>query len=228
MSTGPTTVTLSAFGGGRPAPAHELAALHRELLPSSPALRLGRGFLERFYYGVLPDEGLVFGSLAYVGDTPVGFVVATTDANAFLATAVRRRSGTLLSVMLRHPPSPSGVLMGARIALDRQNKRQSEVGEILSFGVRSPDQGGPASSAVRRRVSRDLLRSALTGLGERPVVALVDESNTMARLMYGSLGWTVSGRVTSGWPVPQLIYQSPPQPTKASTGAAGTGEVEVA
>jgi hypothetical protein len=206
---GENLLTVSAFGRGRPAPAQRLAALHRELLPTSPAVRLGAGFLERFYYGVLPEEGLMLGTVVYVDDEIAGFVAATPDANGFLATAVRRRWATLASILVRHPPSPRGAWAAARIALDRGNQRGADVAELLSLGVRAPEHGGPVSASVRRRVTRELLRSTLAALDGRTVVALVDESNTLARLMYGGMGWTVTDRVTAGWPVPQLVYQSP-------------------
>jgi hypothetical protein len=47
---------------------------------------------------------------------------------------------------------------------------------------------------------------------DRPVQALVDESNLAARLMYGELGWDVAGKVHVGWPEPQLVYRTPMDP----------------
>jgi hypothetical protein len=217
---GENLVTVSAFGRGRPAPARQLAALHRELLPTSPAVRLGDDFLERFYYGVLPEEGLMIGTVVYVDDQLAGFVAATPDANGFLATAVRRRWATLASILVRHPPSPRGAWAAARIALDRGHHRATDVAELLSLGVRAPEHGGPVSASVRRRVTRELLRSALAALEGRTVVALVDESNTLVRLMYSGMGWTVTGRVTAGWPVPQLVYQSPDEPAEQQADSA--------
>lgn len=209
VTQGERLLTVTAFGRGQPAPARQLAALHRELLPTSPAVRLGAGFLERFYYGVLPEEGLMLGTVVYVDGEIAGFVAATPDASGFLATAVRRRWATLVSILVRHPPSARGAWAAARIALDRGNQRAADVAELLSLGVRAPEHGGPASATVRRRVTHELLRSVLAALDGRTVVALVDESNTLARLMYGGMDWTVTGRVTAGWPVPQLVYQSP-------------------
>jgi hypothetical protein len=209
VTQGDGLLTVRTFGRAQPAPARQLAALHRELLPTSPAVRLGAGFLEHFYYGVLPDEGLMLGTVVYVGDEIAGFVAATPDARGFMAAAVRRRWPTLASILLRHPPSPRDTWVAARIALDRGNLRTADVAELLSLAVRTPEQGGPASASVRRRVTRELMRSALAAFEGRTVIALVDESNTLARLMYGSMSWTVIARVTAGWPVPQLVYQTP-------------------
>jgi hypothetical protein len=41
----------------------------------------------------------------------------------------------------------------------------------------------------------------------RPLVALVDETNAPARRLYDDLGWTVSEKLTAGWPVTQLVYR---------------------
>jgi hypothetical protein len=205
-------VSFQAFGHGAAAPADDLAHLHRALLPTSPLLLLGKGFLEGFYYRVLPEEGLIFGTVAYEQNRPVAFVVATTDSNGFLTAAIRRRWRTLLSSIVRRPPSPKGLWQAARLATSRGKDSQRDVGEILSLGVAPPELGGSSSSKVRRTLPRQLLESVLTELADQPVIALVDETNTSAKLMYGSLGWTVVDTVTAGWPIPQLVYRSPDEP----------------
>jgi hypothetical protein len=158
-------VTLRRFGEGEPAPASDLAELHRKLLPSSPLLLLGRRFLEDFYYGVVPEEGLAFGTVAYENGRPVAFVVATGDSNGFLATAIKRRWKSLASITVRHPPSPRAAWQALRLLASRGRDRDTEpdLGEILSLGVLPPDAGGPSSSRVRRTLSHSLVDDA-----ERP------------------------------------------------------------
>ena len=101
------SVRLVPFGLPGLPPPHAspsvLAELHAELLPTSPLVGMGTSFLRDFYYRVLPEEGLILGYVAYVGEFPAGFLVATRDANGFLMVAVRRRWRTLLAAMLRHP-----------------------------------------------------------------------------------------------------------------------------
>ncbi len=184
-----------------------LAELHAELLPTSPAVRLGSHFLQDFYYVALPEKALIFGYVAYHGDVPVGFVVNTRDANGFLASALRTRWRTLVAVMARHPPSPRSLLKATQLAGDRSRHRDEKVGELLSLAVRPSDQRGLSSGPSRRRLARALMESVLAELAGLDVIALVDESNAPARLMYADLGWTMAERVTAGWPVPQLIYR---------------------
>jgi ribosomal protein S18 acetylase RimI-like enzyme len=170
-----------------------LAELHAELLPTSPLVKLGPHFLRDFYYRVLPEEGLVLGYVAYVDDRPVGFLATTRDANGFLSAAMRRRWRSVLAVLLRHPPS-------------LRRHRAERVSEFLSLGVRPTRQHGVTTGPSRRQVARTLMDAASEHL-PRPLVALVDETNAPARRMYDELGWTVSDRLTAGWPVTQLVYR---------------------
>ena len=216
-TTGGDPITYRGFGPGAPAPAADLARLHRALLPSSPIHDLGPAFVERFYFGVLPEEGLVFGQVAYEGDRPIGFVAVTDDANGFLGTALRRRWRTLAAVTLRHPPSPRKAWNVLRLFRDREgasgDATVADVAEILSMGVLPPEPG-QRPSRERRRIARTFVRWAVEHIPDRPVQALVDESNLAARLMYGELGWDVVGKAQVGWPVPQLVYQAPQDPSQ--------------
>jgi hypothetical protein len=205
-------ITYRSYGPGAPAPAADLARLHRALLPTSPIHDLGPAFVERFYFGVLPEEGLVFGQVAYEGDRPIGFVAVTDDANGFLGAALRKRWRTLAAVTLRHPPSPRKAWNVLRLFRERDtasgDAAVADVAEILSMGVLPPEPG-QRPSKERRRIARTFVQWAVEHVPDRPLQALVDESNLAARLMYGELGWDVAGKVEVGWPEPQLVYQTP-------------------
>jgi hypothetical protein len=205
-------ITYRSYGPGAPAPAADLARLHRTLLPTSPIHDLGPTFVERFYFGVLPEEGLVFGQVAYEGDRAIGFVAITDDANGFLGTALRRRWRTLAAVTLRHPPSPRKAWNVLRLFRDRESASGgAAVAEILSMGVLPPEPG-QRPGRERRRIARNFVQWSVEHIADHPIQALVDESNLAARLMYGELGWDVVGKVEVGWPVPQLVYQTPQDP----------------
>src|SRR5258705_59311 len=89
-SSFPMSYRLVPFGSGEPGPVCDLARLHTALLPTSPVSLLGSRFMERFYYRVLPRQGLIVGAVAYVGDRAVGFIAATHDSAGFMRSALRR------------------------------------------------------------------------------------------------------------------------------------------
>jgi len=213
-------VRLEPFGRRLPTPSHELAQLHIGLFDQSPATLLGRHFLEDFYYRVLPEAGLIYGCVARQGERTVGLVVVTPDANGFLTQAVRHHWGKLAKVMLRHPPSPKRVYEALQVTGARHGQRGEALGEILSLGVLSPDDGGPVSSKVRRRLARELVERGGELLEDLPVVALVDETNVAARLMYNDLGWEDTERLTKGWAVPQIVFRREPREAHEGSAAA--------
>ena len=204
-TTGGDLITYRSYGPGAPAPAADLARLHRTLLPTSPIHDLGAAFVERFYFGVLPQEGLVIGQVAYEDGRPIAFVAVTDDAHGFLGAALRRQWRTLAAVTLRHPPSPRKAWNVLRLFREREGA-SGHVGEILSMGV-LPPEAGQRPSRERRRIARNFVQWAVEHVPDRPIQALVDETNLAARLMYGELGWDVAGKVEVGWPVPQLVYR---------------------
>lgn len=207
----PDDLRLEPFGLARgrahPSTAPVLTELHQELLPTSPAVRLGPHFLRDFYYTVLPEEGLIFGFVAVEAELPVGFAVATRDSDGFLGTAIRRRWASAAKTLVRHPPPPQAVWNAVRLGRDRSRRDGEPVAELLSLGVRAGDQRGMRGGSSRRRLARLLMESVLRELDDQPVIALVDETNGPARLMYADLGWNIDGRVTAGWPVAQLVYR---------------------
>jgi len=205
-TTGGEPITYRSYGPGAPAPAADLARLHRTLLPTSPIHDLGPAFVERFYFGVLPQEGLVFGQVAYENGRPIAFVAVTDDANGFLNAGLRRHWRTLAAVTLRHPPSPRKAWNVLRLLRERE-RASGQVAEILSMGV-LPPEAGQRPSRERRRIARHFVQWAVEHVPDRPIQALVDETNLAARLMYGELGWDVAGKVEVGWPVRQLVYRT--------------------
>jgi hypothetical protein len=205
-----TGVRLVPFGLPDLPPPHAspavLAELHAELLPTSPVVQMGQHFLRDFYYGVLPEEELVLGYLAYLDGAPVGFQATTRDANGFLSEGVRRRWGSLLALLARHPPSPRALRRAMEVGGDRRRRRHQQMSELLSMGVRPTRRSGETTGVSRRQVALTLIEAASQHL-PRPVITLVDETNIPSRRLFEELGWTVSDRHTAGWPVPQLVYR---------------------
>jgi ribosomal protein S18 acetylase RimI-like enzyme len=119
-----------------------------------------------------------------------------------MQAAVRRCWRDLAKVMLRHPPRPRTVVNAVGLVRHRHSGTGPDIAEILSLGIRPRNR--------RRGLGRDLVRHTCERLGEVPVQALVDETNVASRRMFDELGWSVTSRVTAGWPVPQEVFTRVP------------------
>jgi ribosomal protein S18 acetylase RimI-like enzyme len=205
---------LVPFGRDAAAPAADLARLHASLLPESPVSMLGRRFMERFYYRVLPQDGLILGAVAYLDDQPAGFVVATPDSAGFMRAALRRRWPSFVWAMgtsiLLTPKSIGPVLEAARAMRQRQPVSDGGPdGEILSLGVLPGYQERLSREVPGTRISADLLGSAVArlqarGIGE--IRAMVKADNTPAKLFYIGLGWTLRRSSAPEWRMPTAEF----------------------
>lgn len=206
---------IEPFGAGRPAPARELARLHAVLLPTSPVVRLGPGFMERCYYRLLPRADLLFGALARVDGVAAGLVVATAAPAGFMRAALRRWPvqvfGRLGLAILQAPLGGLPALLEAqRIQMGRQpaGGRAAE-GEILTLGVLPDFASGRFVREHRVRLGQELLGHALEGLRARGVArvhAIVDADNLAAKLFYHAQGWRLEATSVPGWRVPSVDY----------------------
>ena len=193
------TYRLVPFGADVPPSSRDLAHLHSTLLPTSRLTLLGRRFLERFYYRILPLEGLIFGAVAYVDDCPAGFVVATHDAAGSLRAVLRRRWPALMWVMgtsvFVEPRRIAAIWrVGCMMAQQGFATSSDADGEILSFGVLAAYRDPRFVRQSGLRIATDLLDGAITQLrmrGTRSIRALVETDNTPAKLFYIGLGWTL-------------------------------------
>lgn len=202
-----TEFRLVPFDEKNPAPAETLAQLHTELLPRSPVQKLGRRFMEQFYYVDPVREGAFFGAVAYVGDRPAGFVVATSDSVGFMGGVLRRhfaKIGSIIAIStLASPKRIASIWEGFRIMTTRSPiERGANEGEILSMGV-MPEFTGPKFIRERKLyIARDLLGFAVARLKQenvRLVRAIVDLDNTPAMLFYHGQNWSLENENVPGW-----------------------------
>jgi len=196
------------------APSRVLAALHGSLMEHSPVVLLGPRFMEHFYYRVLPQMGLIVGAVAYVDETPAGFIVATRDSDGFMGQAIRKHWLYLLwllgiSVVLQ--PTRLGALWEAVQIMRNRNTtgRREAAGELLSFGVLADFRSAKFTRRTGLKISQDLMSSALQQLREqdvRVIRSLVDQDNLSVKLMYRGLGWELSASDVAGWRTPQVEF----------------------
>lgn len=198
---------LAPFDATRSAVVTDIASLHAELLPHSPVAMLGAPFMERFYYSVLPRLGLLFGAVAYVENTPAGFIVATDDSAGFMREGIRRAWPSLIWTLawsMLSDPRRIGALAEAR-AINQGVQAPAaagRVGEMLSFGVRPRFRERGFVMRTGLRISQRLLEHAMSELAARGVSesrAIVDADNLEARMFYLGLGWQPGAGKVPGW-----------------------------
>ncbi len=202
-------------------PADVLAHLHAELLPRSPVAKLGRRFMEKFYYRVLPQMGSIYGVLAYVDSEPAGFIVVTDDPAGFMPHVIRRHwfslGWTLATSLLLAPRRIASAIEGARIMASRPAEERTahpmshehEYGEILSFGVLEPYRQIKFVRATGLRLGSELMDRALDMLGKSGVEvvrAIVDADNMPAQMFYRGLEWKLVGKSGAGWKYPGVEF----------------------
>ena len=201
------------FGGGVLPNGRHIAELHAELLPQSPLTKLGVGFMERFYYKVLPKQGLIFGAVAYVDGRPAGFVSATYDSDRLLRRALRWNLLRLIWVIATSFPKPSrfeGLAEGLGIIKSRERKADRAVevtsggptGEILSIGVRRTYRSPDFKIQTGLKIGRDLMLGAMAGFQKSHLVRarlIVDAKDIAGQGFFRSLGWEPRRRNVPGW-----------------------------
>ncbi len=196
------------------AQARDLAALHSELLGHSPLVLMGPGFVEDFYYTVLPAEGYIGGSIAYVDGRAAGFIVTTGDPNGFTSKAMRRHwpriSMILLKTVLRRPGRIAGLIEANRIQSNVKAENYGpEVGELLSFGVLPEYRKRAFVKQSGLSIGADLLGRAtaqLAAKGKTRIRAIVDKDNLEAQFFYRGQGWRVGLADVKGWSVPTMEF----------------------
>lgn len=198
---------LARFDKHSPAPARDVAELHAELLPTSPVVKLGRPFLEGFYYAILPAAGALFGALALVDETPAGFIVATDDSARFATNAIRGRrlavARAIVPSMIRSPRRMAAAAEILRLAFTTTSTAGGRPeGEILSMGVRDRFREPQFVARSGLHIAHDLMDDALERLhavGVSRVRAVVDADNLTAQFFYRGRGWSRTRAHVPGW-----------------------------
>ena len=202
------------FGAGVLPNSRHIAELHAELLPRSPLTKLGVGFMERFYYKVLPKQGLIFGAVAYVDGRPAGFVSATYDSDRLLRRALRwnwMRVSWVLATSLPRPSKLVGLAEGMGIFKSREPRADLAVeraaaggptGEVLSIGVRRMFRNSDFKSKSGLQIGRDLMLGVMAGFQKSQIVRarlIVDAQDIAGQGFFRRLGFEPRRRNVPGW-----------------------------
>lgn len=205
---------LEAFDQENPPPGRIVAEMHARLLPTSPLVKLGEDFLETFCYRILVQEGAILGTVAWIGESPAGFITITDDYSHFMKNALKRRLTQVVQAgatsLLKKPARVATVFEILRLmtAYESQPPEDAE-GEILSLGIEEEFRTPEFISQCRRHIAIDLLEGELGRLrvmGRKRVRAVVNTSNMAAQLLYRGLGWTLKRTVVHEWRVPSVEF----------------------
>jgi len=201
------------FDKNNPANSLAIARMQSELLPHSPLVLLGMDFMSKFYYSLLPKDGLINGLVCYVDDEAAGFIVATDDPSGFMNTAIKNNWFKLIMVLLISlikEPSRFKSLMEARRIMSQlpDTAKKENLGELLSLGVLEKFRKNKFQKQIAQNISKELVLKAEVLLAEqhcKDVRVVVDDTNTVAKFFYHSLGWRLGDKVT-GWNVPTIEF----------------------
>jgi ribosomal protein S18 acetylase RimI-like enzyme len=200
------------FGGGVLPNAKHIAELHFDLLPRSPLTKLGVGFMERFYYKVLPKQGLIFGAVAYVDGRPAGFVSATYDSDRLLRRAIRWNMLRLMWVLATTLPKPSSIeAVAEALGIFRSRERRASAmvtadsgltGEVLSVGVRRSFRSPDFKIQTGLQIGKDLMVGAMAGFAKSNIARarlIVDAKDVAAQGFFRRIGFEPRRRNVPGW-----------------------------
>ena len=206
---------IALLDSASPHIADVVSDMHLALLPTSPAVLLGKNFLRDFYYTLLPAQGLIHVMVAYVDDKPAGFIAVTPDPNSFMSTALRRWwyriSWILFISVIAQPFTRIPALWEAfRIMTARKDETPDPfTAEFLSLGVLPEFTNPKFVMESGLRIARELITQGvrvLSDTGAKKVTAVVDADNLPARMMYYGLGWTLSRSSVPGWRAPSVEF----------------------
>ena len=189
--------------------------MHTRLLPTSPAVLLGKRFLRDFYYTLLPAHGLIRAAVACVDDVPAGFIAVTRDPNGFMGAAIKRwwnRIAWMLSLSIVEQPFTRIPALWEAVQIMTSRKEgdpEPGAGEFLSLGVLPEFTDPKFVQQAGLRIARDLVVRGVQLLAEdgaTKVTAVVDADNLPARMMYFGLGWKLTRSHVPGWRTPSVEF----------------------
>lgn len=163
---------------------------------------MGRPFLERFYYSVLPDAGLIFGSIAYVDGAPAGFGVSTPYPGKYIRMGIRRHPfnfGAQMALAFLADPRRAASVLRARKRMAAAPARSNTVraprpfveGLFIAVAPEYLDPKFIRSSGLH--ISRDLMMRSLRQAAAygTEMRAGVMRTNIAALMLHLDTGWKI-------------------------------------
>lgn len=193
------------------------AALYMAHLPASPVCKLGSGFMEDYYYRVLPESGFIFGVVAYLEGRPAGLTVAAYDSERFMAAAARRTWPAQVKhiglALARDPRRFAGLLEARRIGrmLGRKSSREP-MGQVLTFAVNPEYRSREFKQRTNILLANLMIKRMILEFrraGTPRIRTFIDSKNIGCHARTVMRGWTLTRRNVPGWESPNHEYVVP-------------------
>tara|TARA_B100000315_G_scaffold7192_1_gene7195 strand:- start:1123 stop:1761 length:639 start_codon:yes stop_codon:yes gene_type:complete len=176
-----------------------ITELHLKLVPESHPSRLGKIFMEKFYFSALPQFDLLNGYLYAIEDDYVGFIIFTKKPGEFIFKGIKRAPlQFLLTLIIMFVYKPLSIFRMLSMFLKKRKKSNNKVtpsnqGQWLTFGVlpqelKHVDKNG-------KRISQKLVEEMLDWFKNnkiQEITAGVRKNNLPAILFYNSMGFSMN------------------------------------
>ena len=199
-----------------------IAELHEMILGDSIFVRLGRPFLEGFYYALLTEDKLAFAYVYEHEGKAVGFIAMAASHESFYGQIKHRAhilAWSLIRSMCSSPKTIGSILQAIGFLMKKGDLIKCDAGgELLQIAVHPDyrahgDDGKPTKffEKTRIRVARSLYLAAMNELKDRGVKdfrIMTGDDNVASNAFYSKMG---AKKVESGIIVfghPTSIYRA--------------------
>ena len=180
----------------------KIAELHELLLGDSIFVRLGRPFLEGFYYSLLTEDKLAFAYVCEEDGKAVGFIAMAASHESFYGQIKRRAlvlAWSLFKSVIMSPKTIGSILQAISFILKKGDLIKCDAaGELLQIAVHPDyrakgDDGKPTRffDRTKMRVARGLYLSATEELKRRGVKdfrIMTGDNNIASNGFYSKMG----------------------------------------
>lgn len=179
-----------------------IAELHELILGDSIFVRLGRPFLEGFYYALLTEDRLAFAYVCEYEGRPVGFIAMAASHESFYGQIKHRApllAWSLIRSVVCSPKTVISVLQAIGFLFRKGDLIRCDAGgELLQIAVHPDyrahgDDGKPTKffEKTKGRVARGLYLAAMEELKKRGVKdfrIMTGDNNVASNAFYSKMG----------------------------------------
>ena len=195
----------------------DVAALHEEHLPDTPAARMGAKFLREFYYATLIEDRLLDCVICRVDRRIVGFLGYTRHPYDFIVQGARRHFGNVAGIALRSLAGRTTTIQNLCWVMRIMHARRSgsrgasghRTAEALAMAVlpafqRHVPTGG--RSRVTIRLFETMVEHCQSEGIER-ILFLVQPSNRASNILFNSIGCALETVLFAGESLHRFTYE---------------------